>query len=104
MSNIPPQNGSKVTTRTISWLDQVERAWGTAFREPDHRIYVFSNGAAFDSTDKNLTGIYGVVGDTLLLIAGTQYPDMRDGIIIAEGGPGGSLNGGFGSFKEFSYE
>jgi hypothetical protein len=104
MALLPPQLGQKVTTRTISWLDNVERAWGSEFRAPDHNIYKFSNGVGFDSTDKNKTGIYGIVGDTVLLIAGTRYPDMRDGIIFAEGGPPGSLNGGYGSYKEFSYE
>lgn len=50
--------GNKVTSRTISWLDLCTRAWGTEFRAPDHRIYVFSNGAAKDSTDMTTNGFY----------------------------------------------
>lgn len=48
----------KVSYRSFSWLEMVEQAWGSAYREPDHRIYVFSDGRAFDSTDMYQTGIY----------------------------------------------
>jgi hypothetical protein len=75
--------GSKVSTRTISWLDQCVRAWGGEFNAPDHNIYVFSNGRGFDSTDRGQTGIYGAganaSGVNLLVLdtpSGNQYPDM----------------------------
>lgn len=49
-----------VTTRTISFLDLAQRAWGSEFNAPDHDIYVFGQGARkFDSTDKSDEGIYG---------------------------------------------
>ena len=51
---------TKVTTRTTSWLDLAQRAWGSEFRAPDHGIYEFSNGRKFDSTDKTNEGLYGV--------------------------------------------
>ena len=54
----PTLLGQKVATRNISWLDLVVRTWGSEWAAPDHRIYVFSNGRAFDSTDKGSTGIY----------------------------------------------
>lgn len=50
----------KVTTRNTSWLDMSMRAWGSEFHAPDHGIYQFSSGRRFDSTDKGLTGLYGV--------------------------------------------
>lgn len=50
--------GSRVSSRTINWRDLVERAWGSEFQAPDHRIYQFSQGHFFDSTDKGQTGIY----------------------------------------------
>lgn len=55
----PPANlGYKVTTRTFNLLEMVTRQWGGELRAPDHRIYEFSNGRAFDSTDMGQTGIY----------------------------------------------
>lgn len=51
--------GYKVTTRTYSWNDLVQRAWGSEFNAPDHGIYEFSGGRKFDSTDKGSTGFYG---------------------------------------------
>jgi len=50
--------GPKVSTRNISWLDQVARVWGSEWRAPDHNIYQFSNNRNFDSTDLGSTGIY----------------------------------------------
>ena len=50
---------TKVTTRTTSWLDMAQRAWGGAFKAPDPGIYEFSNGRKFDSTDQSNEGIYG---------------------------------------------
>lgn len=52
------------------------RAWGSEFNIPDHGIYVFSNGVRKDSTDKYLTGIYGVEVNEPLW-ADDNYPDMR---------------------------
>jgi hypothetical protein len=34
------------------------RAWGSEFSAPDHRVYQFSNGRGFDSTDRGVTGFY----------------------------------------------
>ena len=50
--------GNKVATRTISWLDMVQRSWGSEFSAPDHDVYQFSQGHRFDSTDMGNTGIY----------------------------------------------
>lgn len=77
MSRIPPELGSKVTSRDYSWMDMVQRAWGSEWNAPDHAIYQFSNGNRRDSTDKYTTGIYGVVPVPELLVSGHPYPDMR---------------------------
>lgn len=53
-----PKLGNKVSSRSIPWKEMAIRAWGSEFAAPDHRIYVFSNGRAFDSTDLLTTGIY----------------------------------------------
>ena len=101
MAAIPPELGSKVSTRTITWEDLVVKAWGSEFRAPDHGIYRFSNGQLKDSTDKYKTGIYGVVGDQLLLADGTDYPDMRDGFIAAVGqAASGVARNGLGNYEE----
>lgn len=100
MPNIPPELGGKVSTRNLSWSELPERAWGSEFNAPDPGIYQWSNGRKFDSTDKNLTGIYGVAGDTLLVIDGDQYPDMRDGLIMGVGTTPGAAQYGYGSFQE----
>jgi hypothetical protein len=55
---ISPYLGKPVTYRSFSWLELAERAWGSEYRQPDHRIYQFSDGRAFDSTDSYQTGIY----------------------------------------------
>lgn len=58
---IPSANtdlGYKVTTRNFSLEEMVSREWGSSFNAPDHRIYEWSNGRAFDSTDIGTTGIY----------------------------------------------
>ncbi len=62
---IPVQNGKPVTSRTFSWKEMVVRQWGSEYSAPDHRIYQFSGGRGFDSTDTYRTGIYrppGYVG------------------------------------------
>lgn len=55
---LPPQLGKPVTSRQFSWKEMVIRQWGSEYAAPDHRVYVFSNGRAFDSTDLGTTGIY----------------------------------------------
>jgi hypothetical protein len=55
---IPPTLGRVVTYRQLSWLEMVERSWGSAYRQPDRGIYQFSDGRRFDSTDMYATGIY----------------------------------------------
>jgi hypothetical protein len=106
MSVVNPNNlGGKVSTRTTSWLDACMKAWGSEFHAPDHRIYQFSGGNNRDSTDKGLTGIYGVPGDVLLLLDGQQYPDMRDGLIAAVGATSpGVARDGLGSFEEIDID
>jgi PASTA domain-containing protein len=56
----PPNTnlGYKVTSRQFSLEELVAREWGPSFRAPDHRIYEWSNGRGFDSTDIGNTGIY----------------------------------------------
>ena len=44
----------------------------------------------------------GEIADTLLLLDGTQYPDMRDGIIAGVGVIPGAANNGFGSYQELN--
>jgi hypothetical protein len=97
--------GSPTTFRETSWLDLCIRAWGSEFQAPDHDVYKWSNGRGFDSTDRGITGVYGVIGDTVLLLDGTQYPDMRDSIIIAVGYSNpGAANNGYGSAQELSLD
>jgi len=72
---------TKVTTRTTSWLDMAMRAWGSEWNSPDHAVYRFSNGRNFDSTDKGLTGIYGV-DVPFSLEADNNWPDV-DGTLQA---------------------
>jgi hypothetical protein len=55
---LPGSLGKPVTTRTFSWKEMVIRQWGSEFAAPDHRIYNWSNGRSFDSTDLGTTGIY----------------------------------------------
>ena len=52
-----PKLGFPVSTRVVSLLEMVSRAWGSEFRAPDHRVYNFT-GRSFDSTDLGSTGIY----------------------------------------------
>jgi hypothetical protein len=55
---LPATLGRPVTTRSFSWKEMVIRQWGSEFSAPDHRIYNWSNGRSFDSTDVGSTGIY----------------------------------------------
>lgn len=68
--------GDKVSTRDYNWLEMCQRAWGSEFYAPDHKIYLWSNGRAFDSSDKGLSGIYGVEVYEDITID-DNYPDMR---------------------------
>lgn len=77
----------KVTTRAFSLEELVSREWGASFRAPDHRIYVFSNGRAFDSTDMGTTGIYS---------RGVSGGSTPQGYIAGEGG--GYIAGEGGGF------
>jgi PKD repeat protein len=52
-----------VNITVTTMLDLATQAWGSEFREPDHGIYVMSNGRSFDSTDLSYNGVYGVVND-----------------------------------------
>ena len=100
MSKVNINNlGHTVTSRVINWGDLVRRAWGSEFFQPDHNIYEFTN-RKFDSTDRGLTGLYGVVGDQLLLADGTPYPDMRDGLIAGVGTAPGAARRGLGNYEE----
>lgn len=54
---IPPQNGKKVTTRSVSFQDLVVREWGAEWNKPDV-AYQFSNGVTKDCTDQYQTGFY----------------------------------------------
>jgi len=94
--------GSKVTSRDISWSDMCQRSWGAEFRAPDHGIYRWGNGREYDSTDMGRTGIYGIQGNALLVVDGTQYPDMRDGLIASVGTVPGAADDGLGSFQEIN--
>ena len=64
MAALPPFNpnynnlGSQVSTSQRTWMDMAVRAWGGEWNAPDHRIYQFSNGRGFDSTDQGTTGLY----------------------------------------------
>ncbi len=99
---IPSNLGYKVTTRQTDWMSLVEKAWGSEFRAPDHKIYTFGS-RSYDSTDKGTTGIYGVQGDNVLLISGSQYPDMRDGLLQGFGPtPAGAYDNGYGDYPEIS--
>lgn len=104
MATDPNNLGPKVTSRDYNWLDMVTRAWGSEFRAPDHGIYDMGNGRKFDSTDKGLTGIYGVNAedDKRIVAYDARYPDMRDGFYKNLGAdqPLGAQNNGLGSFDE----
>jgi len=83
MSALNPKDlGKKVTARDFNWLDLCMRAWGAEFNAPDHDIYHWSNGRKYDSTDKYLTGIYGVpVFD--VLTQDNNYMDMQPGLAMS---------------------
>ena len=57
-NTVPPTLGRPVSTRQFSWKEMVIRAWGSEYSAPDHRVYEFSNGRGFDSTDRGSTGFY----------------------------------------------
>jgi hypothetical protein len=72
--------GNKVTSREIDWGEKCRRAWGPEWGAPDHGVYEFSNGRKFDSTDRGLTGIYGISGTNFLMVGDGQYPDMPSNV------------------------
>lgn len=78
--------GHKVSTRELNWLDMCMRAWGAEFNAPDHAAYEWSNGRRFDSTDRGLTGIYGIESGTYLDKDYSNYPDMTVGHLLTEDG------------------
>jgi hypothetical protein len=103
MSVVDPKNlGNKVKTRVINWLDLAMRAWGSEFHAPDHGVYEFSNGRKWDSTDKGLTGLYGVDVENVIVLDGMQYPDMRDGLFVNDGNPTLGQELPFGYFDELA--
>ena len=55
---VPPELGLPVITRQFSWNEMARRSWGSEFSAPDRRVYEFSNGRGFDSTDRGDTGFY----------------------------------------------
>jgi hypothetical protein len=57
-STVPAALGKPVTVRAFSWKDMCVRAWGSEFTAPDHRVYEFSSGRSFGSTDRGYTGFY----------------------------------------------
>jgi hypothetical protein len=55
------------------------RAWGAEFNAPDKGIYEQSNGRKWDSTDKGLSGLYGVEVDAPIEVddpATNRYNDI----------------------------
>ncbi len=79
--------GNKVVTRTISWQDQVQRAWGVEWNAPDRGVYQFSNGAKRDSTDRTTSGIYGVSGIDYLTVGDGRHNDMTyNGYLLTDAG------------------
>lgn len=105
MSVVDPKNlGNKVKTRVTNWLDLAMRAWGSEFHAPDHGVYEFSNGRKFDSTDKGLTGLYGVDVEDVLVLSGMPYPDMRDGLFTNDGNPTLGQELPFGRYDELALD
>ena len=88
MANPNPANlGHKVSTRELNWADLCHRAWGSEFFAPDHAVYTFSNGRQYDSTDKGLTGIYGVVATDPLEFdshSANRYRDMDSSLTTSQ--------------------
>jgi len=91
---LPASLGKPVTSRQFSWKEMVIRQWGSEFAAPDHRIYNFSNGRSFDSTDLGVTGIYerGILDiQTERNIPGTYPPQPysvnAEGAVDATGDP-----------------
>jgi len=65
-----PNISYKVTYRVVLQRDLVIRAWGSEWAEDDHKIYEWSNGREFDSSDRGVSGIYGsgiVILDSTIL-------------------------------------
>jgi hypothetical protein len=105
MATNPNNLGPKVSTRSIDWLSMAMRAWGSEYHAPDHGIYEFGSNRKFDSTDNGVTGLYGIDAPEIILLDGTQYPDMRDGFIDSFGvWINGYANNGLGDYKEVAID
>lgn len=85
-TNIPPNLGFPVTTRTYNWGDEVRRQWGAEWARPDV-AYEMSNDRKFDSTDRYATGIYAT-GTTILdsIILQNHYLDAPAHLKSQRGG------------------
>ncbi len=57
LPNIPPDLGSKVSSREIDWRQEVLKQWGEDWAKPDV-AYRMSNGRQFDCTDLYRQGVY----------------------------------------------
>ena len=79
--------GAKVVTRTISWTDMVQRAWGSEYNAPDKGAYEFSGGRQFESTDTGQTGLYNPNALTGIEVEQVcrQYPDMPAYLLTESG-------------------
>jgi hypothetical protein len=86
---IAPTLGKHVTSREFTWYSLVLQAWGSEFSAPDHGAYEFSTGIKKDSTDRGLTGLYGVIVSPPLEFDNTstpQTPDMDQSLEASSGG------------------
>jgi hypothetical protein len=70
---LDPSLGLPVSTRQFSISEMVERAWGSEFFAPDHRVYQFGGVRFFDSTDMGYTGLYSPGVFELLVDDSTGY-------------------------------
>jgi hypothetical protein len=87
MSTVNPKNlGHRVSSRDLNWADLCHKAWGSDFYAPDPGIYEFT-GRKYDSTDKGLTGLYGVDNTATIEIDDPhgidRYSDMDQSIEIS---------------------
>ena len=87
-STVPSSLGKPVTTRQFSWAEMARRAWGSEFSAPDHRVYEWSNGRGFDSTDMGVTGFYtNYIGQGLWSADSSKRMDTTE--FTADGSIGG---------------
>lgn len=88
MSTVNPKNlGHRVSTRDLNWADLCHRAWGSDFFAPDPGVYEFGGGRRYASTDKGLTGLYGVENTATIEIDDPngvdRYTDMDRSIELS---------------------